>query len=104
MAGGPRDALQEGRSDLVPADFLGDRGRVIDEREQIGVGIEIAQGFDDLFAAPHGYKPVMYDRYAHDILLRNSSPTPEHCVENRILHRRPIVGDGRLIVLARHSG
>ena len=103
-AGGTRDALQEGRGDLVSADFVGDGGGVVDEREYIGVGIKIAQGFDDLFATPHGYKPIMYNRYAHDIFLRYPLPKLNLCVENRTLHRRPMGGDRRLIVLARRSG
>ena len=50
----------------MPTDFLRNPFFVINQREDVGVGIHVAQGFDDLFAPTHGDQPVVDDGDTQD--------------------------------------
>ena len=64
--------LQEGRRYLVLPDFIRNRGRVVNQREYIGIRIHVAQCLYNFLASPHGNEPIVHYRYAHYPISENS--------------------------------
>jgi hypothetical protein len=66
VATGRRKMLQERRMNPTTLDDWRDRMTDVKEREQLGLGIALAQHFEHPLAAPHAGQPVMDDCNIHD--------------------------------------
>ena len=69
--GGERQLADVGRGDLVAVDQRARLLRDVDVREDVGLRVEQAEFFQDLFAATHADEPIVDDRNAH---RHSSSP------------------------------
>ena len=65
VARGERQALQPRRVNAMTLDPAGYRSGHVEQREDVGVGTDLAQRFEDPLSAAHAGEPVMDERNAH---------------------------------------